>query len=113
MTMTELFARYDVAVPRYTSYPPVPHWRETPPEDTWLQSIRDALAGDSSSLALYVHVPFCQSLCTFCGCNNVITRNHDHETPMCTCRTGRVASSGTAARWRSSSDNTRFTYGVS
>lgn len=81
MTMTELFARYDVAVPRYTSYPPVPHWRDTPPEDTWLQSIRDALAGDTSSLALYVHVPFCQSLCTFCGCNNVITRNHDHETP--------------------------------
>lgn len=81
MTMSDLFARYDVAVPRYTSYPPVPHWRDTPAAGAWLQSIRAALAADRSALAIYVHVPFCESLCTFCGCNNVITRNHDHETP--------------------------------
>lgn len=81
MTMSELFARYDVPVPRYTSFPPVPHWRDTPDTDTWLSSIRDALAPDAASTAVYVHVPFCETLCTFCGCNTVITKNHGHEDP--------------------------------
>ncbi len=81
MTMSELFARYDVAVPRYTSFPPVPHWRDTPDTETWLASMRAALADDTSSTAVYVHVPFCEALCTFCGCNTVITRNHGQEDP--------------------------------
>lgn len=81
MTMSELFARYDVAVPRYTSFPPVPHWRATPDTATWLTSMRDALSTETASTSIYVHVPFCEALCTFCGCNTVITRNHAHEDP--------------------------------
>lgn len=81
MTMRELFARYDVAVPRYTSFPPVPYWRDTPDAATWIASMREALAPDVAATSVYVHVPFCESLCTFCGCNNVITRNHAHEDP--------------------------------
>ena len=81
MTMSELFARYDVAVPRYTSFPPVPHWRDTPETAAWIASMRAALSSDAAATAIYVHVPFCEALCTFCGCNTVITRNHAHEEP--------------------------------
>lgn len=81
MTTSELFARYDVPVPRYTSYPPVPHWHDTPTPEAWLASVRAAVSAEDTALAVYVHVPFCESLCTFCGCNTVITRNHDHERP--------------------------------
>lgn len=76
-----LLAKYDVAVPRYTSYPPVPHWQQVPDAATWFGALDAALAPDSSSLAVYVHLPFCETLCTFCGCNTVITRNHDRSGP--------------------------------
>jgi oxygen-independent coproporphyrinogen III oxidase len=75
--LSELLERYDVPVPRYTSYPPVPHWQDVPPLDRWTRALADALDSDDASLSLYVHVPFCETLCTFCGCNTVITRNHD------------------------------------
>jgi oxygen-independent coproporphyrinogen III oxidase len=79
--LSALLAKYDVAVPRYTSYPAVPHWRDVPEPATWLAALDRALAADSSSLAVYVHLPFCETLCTFCGCNTVITRNHDRSGP--------------------------------
>lgn len=79
MSVSDLVARYDVPVPRYTSYPPVPHWRDTPSPEQWLASVSSALDAPQASLALYLHLPFCESLCTFCGCNTVITRDHRHE----------------------------------
>ena len=81
MTMQDLFARYDVPVPRYTSYPTVPQWTDTPAPDVWLASLAAALAEPARALAVYVHMPFCESLCTYCGCNTVITRDHDREQP--------------------------------
>lgn len=80
MSTADLFARYDVPVPRYTSYPSVPHWHDSPTSDEWLALLNHALDGETS-LAVYAHVPFCESLCSFCGCNTVITRNHSHESP--------------------------------
>lgn len=77
MTLSELFAKYDVPVPRYTSYPTVPSWRDAPDTESWVASLTRALEPPDASLAVYVHIPFCESLCTYCGCNTVITRNHD------------------------------------
>lgn len=79
--LSALLAKYDVAVPRYTSYPAVPHWRDVPDAPTWFGALDNAIAAESSSLAVYVHLPFCETLCTFCGCNTVITRNHDRSGP--------------------------------
>jgi len=76
-----LLAKYDVAVPRYTSYPTVPQWSATPSPEEWRETLTHSLADDGASLSVYVHLPFCESLCTFCGCNTVITRDHDRETP--------------------------------
>lgn len=78
---TELFAKYDVPVPRYTSYPTVPEWDAPPTTDEWTASLSDALSAPDATLSLYVHLPFCQSLCTFCGCNTVITRDHGRAAP--------------------------------
>lgn len=81
MSETDLFAKYDVPVPRYTSYPTVPQWSRSPTREEWLQSLRNAVALADASLALYIHLPFCESLCTYCGCNTVITRDHQRAEP--------------------------------
>ena len=75
----ELFRKYNVPGPRYTSYPTVPYWDSNPNETEWLSSIRSALdlaREQGTGAAIYVHIPFCESLCTYCGCNTRITRNH-------------------------------------
>ncbi len=75
----ELFRKYNVPGPRYTSYPTVPYWDSNPNETEWLSSIRSALGlarEQGTGAAIYVHIPFCESLCTYCGCNTRITRNH-------------------------------------
>jgi len=73
----ELLNKYNVAGPRYTSYPTVPFWEDTPSEQQWVDSLNTALdeaAGSNVGAALYIHIPFCRRLCTYCGCNNRITR---------------------------------------
>jgi len=79
----QLVERYNVAAPRYTSYPTVPYWDEaTWNSDRWVSNIRTALVDSSSQgVALYVHLPFCERLCTYCGCNKRITKNHAVEAP--------------------------------
>ena len=80
-----LIAKYDVAGPRYTSYPTVPYWEATPSSEQWISHIGAALAeaGDHGA-AIYMHIPFCRALCTFCGCNTRITRSHDFVPPYIT-----------------------------
>jgi oxygen-independent coproporphyrinogen-3 oxidase len=79
MSLTsELLKKYNVAGPRYTSYPTVPYWSVNPTAEQWVESISAALkngAKEGIGAALYIHIPFCQSLCTYCGCNTRITRN--------------------------------------
>lgn len=79
--MKDLIAKYDVPVPRYTSYPTVPAWEQNLTTDRWVEHLRRALSGQESSWSMYLHVPFCESLCTFCGCNTIITKNHKLEEP--------------------------------
>lgn len=77
----ELYRKYDIPAPRYTSYPTVPFWSETPGREEWIQHLKRALGNDQSSWALYVHLPYCETLCTFCGCNTSITKDHSKEKP--------------------------------
>jgi oxygen-independent coproporphyrinogen-3 oxidase len=81
MTTPDLFAKYDVPVPRYTSYPTVPEWKDIPTTDQWIASLARALEPADATVSLYLHLPFCESLCTFCGCNTVITRDHGRAEP--------------------------------
>jgi len=77
--VTDLFAKYDVPAPRYTSYPTVPFWTDSPSPDQWLDAIRTACDDQTASWSLYFHLPFCETLCTFCACNTVITHDHGRE----------------------------------
>ncbi|WP_350159302.1 oxygen-independent coproporphyrinogen III oxidase [Bdellovibrio sp. 22V] len=79
--MTELLAKYDVPAPRYTSYPTVPYWETNPTSEQWIDHLRATLREGAGGWSLYLHIPFCESLCTFCGCNNIITKDHKRESP--------------------------------
>lgn len=84
MTTNKLVEKYHVAAPRYTSYPTVPYW-DTDNFDTekWVSSVSEVfkLSNSSDGISLYIHLPFCESLCTYCGCNTRITKNHTVELP--------------------------------
>lgn len=77
----DLLKKYNIPVPRYTSYPTVPYWSDIPTTFDWINSLKLALSKENPSVSIYVHLPFCESLCTFCGCNTSITKNHAVETP--------------------------------
>lgn len=77
----EFFKKYDIPAPRYTSYPTVPYWNDSPTTEEWLGSLTKAFSKADMSWSMYIHIPYCETLCTFCGCNTVITRNHDREQP--------------------------------
>src|SRR5512143_3220413 len=68
----ELIKKYNVPGPRYTSYPPATHFTDEIPPERFIGKIRanNQAGGD---LSLYFHLPFCYSLCWFCGCTTVIT----------------------------------------
>ncbi|MCV6631556.1 MAG: oxygen-independent coproporphyrinogen III oxidase [Flavobacteriaceae bacterium] len=81
---TNLIQKYNVAGPRYTSYPTVPYWdvdafsREAW-EQTCLRGFQES--NKQEGISIYIHLPFCESLCTFCGCHKRITKQHKVETP--------------------------------
>ena len=83
MDSAALVERYNVAAPRYTSYPTVPYWEEpTWSAEQWTDHVRARfLDASSQGIALYIHLPFCERLCTYCGCNKRITKNHGVEAP--------------------------------
>ncbi|NJW52322.1 oxygen-independent coproporphyrinogen III oxidase [Salinimicrobium oceani] len=81
---TSLIQKYNVPGPRYTSYPTVPYWNEA---DFSIIKYKETLkssfleSNSREGISLYLHLPFCESLCTFCGCNKRITKRHEVESP--------------------------------
>ncbi len=72
------FKKYDKPGPRYTSYPTAPHFSEKFTHENFLDEVIKTNYGkDLPDLSLYFHLPFCDTLCYFCGCNMLITRNRD------------------------------------
>ncbi|MEO7530427.1 MAG: radical SAM protein, partial [Sediminibacterium sp.] len=81
MIPSSLLEKYNQPVPRYTSYPTVPFWQDELDIDSW-QAVftREYEAADpENGISLYIHLPFCESLCTYCGCNKKITTQHSVE----------------------------------
>lgn len=79
-----MIQKYNVAGPRYTSYPTVPFWD---PASFSIEKYKQILkqsfiqSNHTEGISLYIHLPFCESLCTFCGCNKRITKRHEVESP--------------------------------
>jgi oxygen-independent coproporphyrinogen-3 oxidase len=75
----QLLQRFDVNGPRYTSYPTADRFVEAYTADDYAQALRHRSQGQVSllPLSLYVHIPFCESLCYYCACNKIITKHHD------------------------------------
>ncbi len=78
----EILEKYNKPVPRYTSYPTVPFWDfSTIDSSIWISRMNQTLIDENGELAIYIHLPFCEKLCTFCACNKRITKNHKVESP--------------------------------
>lgn len=72
------FRKYDKPGPRYTSYPTAPQFNEAFTQKDYVEEIIKTNNGDEHpDLSLYFHLPYCDTLCYFCGCNMLITRNRD------------------------------------
>ncbi|CAM4188830.1 oxygen-independent coproporphyrinogen III oxidase [Acinetobacter pragensis] len=79
-----LIQKYNVPGPRYTSYPTVPYWDEPSFSlEAWKQTLKRSFdeSNRSEGISLYIHLPFCESLCTFCGCHKKVTKKHEMEQP--------------------------------
>ena len=76
-----LIRKYNQAVPRYTSYPTVPFWESNINVANWQKVFAEQfhLQNPAKGISIYIHLPFCESLCTYCGCNKKITKNHKVE----------------------------------
>ncbi len=78
----QLIQKYNVPGPRYTSYPTVPYWNpDTLDINIWKESLQKSFkeSNETEGISLYIHLPFCESMCTFCGCNKRITKRHSVE----------------------------------
>ncbi|HIP36643.1 MAG TPA: oxygen-independent coproporphyrinogen III oxidase [Crocinitomix sp.] len=79
-----LIQKYNIAGPRYTSYPTVPYWDKNGISITdWKQTVKRSFdeSNDKEGISIYIHLPFCENLCTFCGCHKRITKQHSVEEP--------------------------------
>lgn len=84
MINNNLIQKYNIAGPRYTSYPTVPFWNEEGiAYNDWISTMKRAFdeSNATEGISLYIHLPFCEKLCTFCGCHKRITKQHGVEEP--------------------------------
>ncbi len=82
--MTTLVQKYNIPGPRYTSYPTVPYWNmDSFSGKIWQQTLIQSFEESNveEGISLYIHLPFCEQMCTFCGCHKRITKRHDKEGP--------------------------------
>ncbi|MEQ8220564.1 MAG: oxygen-independent coproporphyrinogen III oxidase [Arenibacter sp.] len=82
--MPNLVQKYNIPGPRYTSYPTVPYWNlESFSGRQWQNTLIKNFneSNGEEGISLYIHLPFCESLCTFCGCHKRITKRHEVENP--------------------------------
>lgn len=82
--MISLVDKYNIPGPRYTSYPTVPYWDENSfSVDSWKQSVVKTFKESNAAegISIYIHLPFCEALCTFCACHKRITKQHSVEVP--------------------------------
>ena len=76
----ELLEKYDVSGPRYTSYPTADRFVEAFAEKEYKQALEQRKIGRMAlPLSLYIHIPFCDSLCFFCACNKIVTKHHERS----------------------------------
>ncbi len=82
MNQQELIQKYTKTGPRYTSYPTVPNWNsDIFNERVWENKLADLsdFQLQNEGISIYIHLPYCESLCTFCACHKRITKNHEVE----------------------------------
>ena len=81
--MCHFVEKYNVPGPRYTSYPTVPYWDlDSFSGKAWKHRVKQVFQYEQSEgIGLYIHLPFCESMCTFCGCHKRITKRHEVELP--------------------------------
>ncbi|MDQ1162625.1 oxygen-independent coproporphyrinogen-3 oxidase [Chryseobacterium sp. SORGH_AS 447] len=82
--MNSLIDKYNIPGPRYTSYPTVPYWDENSfSPELWKQSVIRTFKESNADegISIYIHLPFCEALCTFCACHKRITKQHSVEIP--------------------------------
>jgi len=82
--MKNLIQKYNIPGPRYTSYPTVPFWdKEGIALGDWKRTVKKSFdeSNEVEGISLYIHLPFCESLCTFCACHKKITKRHEVEQP--------------------------------
>jgi oxygen-independent coproporphyrinogen-3 oxidase len=80
----DLIRKYNIPGPRYTSYPTVPFWDEEGISlADWKRTLISAYneSNETEGISIYIHLPFCENLCTFCGCHKRITKQHKVEEP--------------------------------
>lgn len=77
---TEMLRSFDVSGPRYTSYPTADRFVEAFTKDAYILALEQRrIGGNALPLSVYIHIPFCESLCFFCACNKIVTKHHERS----------------------------------